>query len=201
MAEFSRRQFLGLMAVSAAGAVAYSGCTPFPTRNEFLAQSTALIPEDLVKGVDNWYASVCRECRAGCGVVVRIDEGRALKIEGNPEYPVNRGGLCARGQSGVQALYHPDRLRGPMRRSGERGSGQYEDITWDAARQALLSPLRDTAGADTLLVVTEPLAGHRALVVDRFARALGGQHLAFESLPQAVVAAAVRMKHLKCIRI
>lgn len=195
MGDFSRRQFLKMMAVSAAGAVAYTGCTPFPTRNEFLAQSPALIPEDTVTGVDNWYASVCRECRAGCGIIVRVDEGRALKIEGNPEYPVNRGALCARGQAGVQSYYHPDRLRGPLRRLGDRGSGKFEDITWDGARQELLARLRDVAAganAGTLLFVTEPLAGHRAYAIDRFTTALGGQNTAFDSLPQTVVAAAVR---------
>lgn len=195
MGQISRRDFLKVAAVSAGGAIAYSGCTPFPTRNEFLTESPALVPEDLVKGVDNWYASVCRECSAGCGIIVRIDAGRALKVEGNPDYPVNRGVLCARGQAIVQGLYHPDRLRGPQRRIGERGTGHYQDISWDAARAELLARLRNVApggSQGSLLMITEPLPGHRALAIERFVAGMGGRHIGFESLPRVALATALR---------
>ncbi len=66
------------------------------------------------------FATTCRECPAGCGMHVRVREGRAIKCEGNPDHPVNQGGLCPRGQSAPQGLYDPDRVRGPLRRRGNR---------------------------------------------------------------------------------
>lgn len=103
----------------------------------------ALIPDDeYVPGVDYWKASACGMCDAGCGIIVRTREHRANKIEGNPLHPVNRGALCARGQAGLQTLYNPDRIRGPLKRTGERGSGQFEEISWDEAIKTLVDKLR-----------------------------------------------------------
>src|SRR3990172_777507 len=83
----SRRQFLKGTAASAMGAVAFTGCA---SRREFVAQSPVNAPEDLVAGRDNWYATACSLCGAGCGIIVRVMEGRAKKIEGNPDFPINQ---------------------------------------------------------------------------------------------------------------
>src|SRR5919108_637953 len=115
--QITRRRSLRVAAVSATGAVAFTGCqaplTQTPLR-EFMVQSRARLAEDVVSANENWYASVCRGCQAGCGIVVRVVEGHAKKVEGNPDHPVNQGKLCARGQATVQEQYHPDRLRGPQ---------------------------------------------------------------------------------------
>ncbi|MBA3970464.1 MAG: twin-arginine translocation signal domain-containing protein, partial [Gemmatimonadetes bacterium] len=63
--------------------------------------------EEIVPGVPTWYSTTCRECPAGCGMHVETHEGRATKVEGNPNQPISRGNLCARGQASVQGLYHP----------------------------------------------------------------------------------------------
>ena len=68
-------------------------------------------PEHVKPGQAAFFATVCRECPAGCGMHLWHFDGRVTKAEGNPEHPVNRGALCARGQSAVQGLYDPDRLR------------------------------------------------------------------------------------------
>src|SRR5512146_3491808 len=73
-------------------------------------------PEQIVPGIPLFYRTVCRECPAGCGVTARTREGRAVKLEGNPEDPIGGGALCARGQASLQALYHPQRFRAPQRR-------------------------------------------------------------------------------------
>ncbi len=65
-------------------------------------------------GKATWYASTCRECPAGCGVLAKNREGRVIKLEGNPEHPINQGKLCMRGQSALQAIYNPDRLKTPL---------------------------------------------------------------------------------------
>ena len=109
--EVTRREFLRMAGASAVGTVLFAGCA-IPTR-ELLVQSPALMPEDMVAGFDTWYASLCRLCPGTEGIVVRVMEGRARKIEGNPDYPVNQGGSSARCQAGLQALYHPDRIQGP----------------------------------------------------------------------------------------
>ena len=72
--------------------------------------------------VASWFAPVCRECPAWCGVIARNREGRVVKLEGNPDHPVNAGALCMRGQAALQGLYHPDRITGPLVREGSAGS-------------------------------------------------------------------------------
>ncbi|HEX2988448.1 MAG TPA: twin-arginine translocation signal domain-containing protein, partial [Chloroflexota bacterium] len=131
----SRRDFLKIVATSAGGAALFAGCGQLPPgippQKEFQLQSAAAIPEDYVTGVDNLYATICQQCTAGCGILVRVVEGRAKKIEGNPNHPVNGPKHCARAEAALQGLYHPDRLQGPMRRTGERGSGQFQPISWE----------------------------------------------------------------------
>mgnify|MGYP000063990435 CR=1 FL=1 len=94
--SLDRRRFLKVLGVSSAGAAVLSGCSTEKVEKlvPYLVQS-----EDQVPGVATWYASTCTECAAGCGLHVRTREGRAVKLEGNPEHPVNRGKLCALGQS------------------------------------------------------------------------------------------------------
>ncbi|MBI4308345.1 MAG: molybdopterin-dependent oxidoreductase [Chloroflexi bacterium] len=191
--ELTRRDFLKMAGVSAAGAALFSACS-IPDR-ELLMQSPVRIPEDTLAEDESWYASVCRQCPAGCGIIVRVIEGRAKKIEGNPDYPVNRGKLCARGQAGVQALYHPDRIQGPMKRVGERGSGQFQPVTWDQALDDVvgrLKQLRSGNAADTVVLAHEPLRGAMAMLVDRFMQSYGGEHLAYEPMDQAALRAGLK---------
>ena len=123
----NRRRFLKVLGVSGGGAVAASGCST--DRVEKLIPY--LVPiEDQIPGIATAYASTCRDCSAGCGVHVRVREGRAVKVEGNPDHPVNRGRLCARAQASLQGTYNPDRVRQPMARTA---AGGFEPIGWDAA--------------------------------------------------------------------
>ncbi len=104
-----RRTFLKITGIGSVGFAA--GCSDHPQRNLFtLVQA----PEDMVTGNASWYATTCRECPAGCGVLAKNREGRVVKLEGNPLHPVNRGKLCARGQAALQGLYNPDRLHQPL---------------------------------------------------------------------------------------
>jgi len=94
-------------------------------------------PDNTVPGVSSHYATTCRECAAGCGLIVEVRDGRAIKAEGNPAHPVNKGALCARGQASLQGLYNPDRFRGPMKREGDA----LVPTTWDEALQTLATQL------------------------------------------------------------
>ena len=186
--KFTRRNFLAWAGISAVGAV---GCDIFGEDGEELRlQSPVMQPEDLVKGRDNWYATLCRQCPSSEGVLIRVMEGRAKKVQGNPDYPINRGKQSARCDSGLQALYHPERISGPMRRSGERGSGQFAPITWEQGLDTLSAELG--VRGDGLLLITEPMRAHTALIASRFADAFGGRHLGFEPLDQVTYRAAVK---------
>ncbi len=179
--KVSRRDFLKWASLSAVGAVA---CNVFPER-EMNIQSPTDLPEDLVTGQDNWYATLCCQCPEKEGILVRVMEGRAKKVRGNPLYPTNLGKQSARCEAGLQALYHPNRLSGPMLRSGPRGSGAFRPIGWTEAGDLLrgsLNGLRDNNDPNAMLMITEPLRGHLGLVVRRFVEAYGGRHMAFESL-------------------
>ena len=191
--ELSRRDFLKVAGVSAAGTVLFAGCAA--PENEMLIQSPVLLPEDTPYGFEQWYASACRGCDAGCGIIVRVVEGRAKKIEGNPDHPLNRGKLCARGQAGVQDLYHPDRIRTPLRRTGPRGSGRYQVISWDDALAELTGRLKNQAelgSPDSVVLITEPLQGLTGHITQRFANTYGARHMAYEPMEQAAFHKGVR---------
>ncbi len=77
--------------------------------------------------------TTCYQCACRCGIRVHLKDGRIRYIEGNPEHPVNRGVLCAKGSAGIMTQYSPARLSTPLRRVGPRGSGEFEPISWDEA--------------------------------------------------------------------
>ena len=134
-----RREFIILSGIGATSASLLSACG-HPEEKLI----PAFIPDDeYVPGIDYWKASTCGMCAAGCGIIVRTREHKANKIEGNPLHPVNRGALCARGQAGLEVLYNPDRIKGPMKRVGERGEGKWEEISWDEAIKTLADKLRE----------------------------------------------------------
>jgi len=101
-------------------------------------------PENLVPGKPLFYRTVCRGCSAGCGVTARSREGRVVKLEGNPDDPIGAGALCARGQAELQALYSPDRLRGPLARKGS----ELLPTTWPDALAQIGTAMGKLRGAD-----------------------------------------------------
>ena len=97
-----RRDFLKILGVGGAGVgagIIFGQATKSPGAKLI---PYLIPPEDMIPGIGTWYAGVCRECPAGCGTLVKVMEGRAKKIEGNPNHPVNKGRLCAIGQAGLQ---------------------------------------------------------------------------------------------------
>jgi anaerobic selenocysteine-containing dehydrogenase len=135
-----RREFLKVVGAGAA-ATTMIGCSS--ERVEKLIPYM-VSPDETVPGVSTYYSTTCRECSAACGVIAETRDGRTIKLEGNPEHPLNRGALCARGQAALQALYNPDRFRGPM----VRRNGRLAQTTWDEALAlfaAKLSEVRASA--------------------------------------------------------
>jgi len=109
-----RRTFLKVTGI---GSVAFAAGCGSETGETLFTLVNA--PDDMVTGEATWYASTCRECPAGCGVIAKSREGRLIKLEGNPHHPINRGRLCMRGQAALQSLYNPDRLKQPLLKKGE----------------------------------------------------------------------------------
>src|SRR5262245_9019981 len=135
MPEIDRRSFLKLAGASA-GAAAAAGCSDHVEKLiPYVVQ-----PDQLVPGVPVYYASTCRECSVGCGVHVKTREGRPIKLEGNPDHPVNQGRLCARAQASVERTYHPDRHQGALRRNA---AGQLEPVGWDEALAQVATAIRE----------------------------------------------------------
>ena len=123
--DVTRRGFLGWT-----GAVAAAGVTGRAAVKTLADVGAATYEAEVPpQGVEAWVPSVCGQCPGGCGILVRtvtaVGDGvkRAVKIEGNPYHPISRGTVCPKGAAGLQALYDPDRIKGPLKRSGPRGSG------------------------------------------------------------------------------
>ena len=183
--DLNRRNFLKFIGLTTA-ASALPGC-----EREVSRLVPYVLPDDeIVPGVANWYASTCRECSAGCGITVRVMEGRAKKIEGNPDHPVNQGKLCARGQAALQGLYNPDRLSGPLGRCGARFAGDWTSISWDDAIAKLSEHLR--SAGDRTIMLSRPLSGTLAWLVSSFMRAIGGQLFFYEPGVELPIRTAAR---------
>jgi menaquinone reductase, molybdopterin-binding-like subunit len=181
-----RRDFIKISALS--GVVATLEACRAPDK-----QLIRFVPEEeLIPGIATWKPSVCTLCSAGCGLLVRVMQGEAevvrhgqqglikmglaKKLEGNPQHPVNQGKLCARGQAGLQVLYHPDRITHPIKRTGARGSGEFQEITWDDAVKELsahLAALQASKSTNALAFLARPLRGQRHELIERFLKAYG----------------------------
>jgi anaerobic selenocysteine-containing dehydrogenase len=181
-----RRDFIKLTAITGTSATLASCGNPEHQLIRFVPD------EDLVPGVAEWKPSVCPLCEAGCGLSVRVMEadvettrnnqagvvkmGVAKKLEGQAGHPINKGGLCARGQAAIQVTYHPDRLTHPMKRTGARGAGEFKEVTWDEAVAELVGQLDTLAAANdhkSLAFLTRPRRSHRLRLAGEFLNRFG----------------------------
>ena len=183
--KLTRRNFLAWAGIAATGAIA---CDLFD--DDLRIQSPVAIPEDLVTGRDNWYATYDSSVPGGQGLLVRVMEGRAKKVRGNPIFPTNQGKQSPAADAILQSLYHPDRIAGPMLRNGPRGAAQFRPITWEEALRRFDAGLREKG--DGMLLVTEPRNGGFARICSSFAAAFGGRHLAFDALDDSAYRQATR---------
>jgi anaerobic selenocysteine-containing dehydrogenase len=139
--KITRRDFLKLAGAGAAATAVLTGCGP--ASRYVVREPYTRMPEYTYNGESTDYASTCRECAAGCGIIVRTVQGRAIKNEGNKNHPVNLGKTCARGQVSLQGLYNPDRVEHPIKRL-ERGGEAAEAMDWDAAVALVTKTLKDS---------------------------------------------------------
>lgn len=126
-------------------------------------------------GYDKVVRSHCRMCHGGCGVLVFLKQGQVKKILGDPDCPINRGTLCAKGLASTKLLYHPERLLYPVKRIGKKGSGRWQRISWDEAMELLSQKIleyRDKFGPESI-VLGYGTGRENEAVIYRFANTLG----------------------------
>jgi anaerobic selenocysteine-containing dehydrogenase/Fe-S-cluster-containing dehydrogenase component len=149
-------------------------------------------PPHIVPGVATHFTTVCRECPAGCGIVARNRDGRVVKLEGNPDHPVNRGALCPRGQAALLGTYDPDRLTRP---------GQADGPSWKAmpladAEKLLVERLQAArqGGPGRIALISQLETGSLGRLMDDWLKALGGRpRIAFEPFAHEALRAASRI--------
>src|SRR5262245_3126011 len=176
-----RRDFLKVLGVTGAGA-GVAGCS---TKSAEKLLPYVVAPEDITPGVATWYASVCQECAAGCGIWVRTREGRATKLEGNPNHPVSQGGLCTQAHGSLQGLYNPDRFTGPMLRE----NGALRTLTWDEAEGMLAQRL----AGQSVMFIGGHMGPSMSDLVDRFLAGVNGTRIEHEGLSEAPLREAARI--------
>ena len=125
--RFTRRDFLFY------GSATLAGVTLGQAGRLYLTRADAQAAARTSGGAERWSVSVCRECPAGCGIRVRLVNDVPVKVEGNPNCPIGRGRLCAKGQASLESYFDPDRLVGPVRRTGSENAPRFEPIAWDEA--------------------------------------------------------------------
>ncbi|MFI5322451.1 MAG: molybdopterin-dependent oxidoreductase [Thermodesulfobacteriota bacterium] len=171
-----RRDFLKIIGV-ASGTAAMVGACSNPAEQII---PYVIPPEGIIPGVPNFYASTCRECPAGCGMIVKNREGRAIKVEGNPANPINKGSSCAMGQAMLQGLYNPDRIRSPF---SKNNLGRLQPEGWDNAQQMLtdkIEQVRQKGGSGRIVFLSDHIEGTLGNLVDDWMSALGGKHISYE---------------------
>jgi len=105
--------------------------------------------EEIARGGNGIVRGACpHDCPDTCAMLVTIENGRAVRVAGDPDHPVTQGFLCAKVNRYVERTYHDDRLRTPMRRVGPKGSGTFEPISWDAALDEIATRLGEIARSE-----------------------------------------------------
>ena len=97
--------------------------------------------------------TTCQGSHSECGVLVHVKDGKVTKVEGDHDHPWSRGFICVKGRAQPQYLYHPDRLKYPLRRSGNRGDGKWERISWDEALDGIaekITEIRESYGPESI---------------------------------------------------
>ncbi len=137
MQKLSRRGFLAVSGTTAAGGLlAKLGLDLTPSAAHAEALKTRYATES---------TTICPYCGVGCGLIVSTMSRNVINVEGDPEIPFSEGRLCVRCLSLPTVVHHPDRLTHPLKRTGERGEGKWQKITWDEAYDLIEENVRHSA--------------------------------------------------------
>ncbi|MCA8916046.1 MAG: 4Fe-4S dicluster domain-containing protein [Planctomycetes bacterium] len=189
----SRRDFMKVTGMAAMGAV-IAGCTA----EDRIVKPLVNKPEGITPGVAYQYASTCQGCSANCGTLMKVRDGRPVKIEGNNLSPINgkhrglnmdapkAGALCAVGQAQLWTLYNPDRLQGPRHKE----DGEVEWSKLDAAASAAVK-------GGKVVLLTGTISGSSANAVIGKLKAKGAHHVSYDAVSRYSIAKAHADTHGK----
>jgi molybdopterin-containing oxidoreductase family iron-sulfur binding subunit len=183
VAGVSRRTFLEVLGYSTAALTLSSCRVPQQKIIPYLKQ-----PVEFTPGVSSWFASVCGGCSASCGVLVKVRDGRPIKLEGNPDHPLSSGGLCALAHGMVFGLYDSERLRQPLSAS--------RPATWEQADSEIIQKLAAVKqSGGKVRVLTGPITGPTSLeTIQKFVTQFSdGKHITY----QPASTDAIRQAHLR----
>ncbi len=187
-AELRRRDVLKLAALSAS----IAACERLPVRH---ALPYLLPPEELTPGVPLHYASTCSACPASCGLVATVRDGRPVKLEGHPQHPLSRGGLCALGQGDLRALYDAGRLQGPTL-GGQKA-------TWEEMDALVVRRLAEVHGSGKRVAVLSPTitspTARRA--IEAFLEPFRGTLVEYDADPESMSTRLEAYEHLDGARL
>ena len=139
--------------------------------------------------------TVCSSCYCACGVLAHVENGKVVRLEGDPDHPTSKGRLCVKGVAGLELLYHPDRLNYPLKRVGERGEGKWARISWDEATKTIIdkfNQIKEESGPEAICITTGAGLYSNMGMVGHFAYSLGtpnmlsSAHVCFMPLAAAV---------------
>jgi MoCo/4Fe-4S cofactor protein with predicted Tat translocation signal len=160
LSSISRRKFFALLGASAA--LAGTACTDYRDKGEIVPYNVK--PEEITIGKPNFYASTCTVCPNACGILVRTREGRPIKVDGNPDHPVNKGKICSKGQANVLNLYDPERLRTPLKKN-ETG---FDEISWKDIDNEILATLLFAGNREVAIITNTITSPTTKKVLDDF---------------------------------
>jgi anaerobic selenocysteine-containing dehydrogenase len=168
--KLSRRDFIKLGTAAVAAGIGISALRP---AKETVAVQAAVGEEAIVK-------TTCALCPSGCGLDVRVVDGKAVKVEGNPLHPLNQGVCCLKGQTSLEVLYSPERIQHPRLQTGARGSGDWKEISWEEALGLVadkLTELRESGKSHGVALMHGELRGQMRHAVNRFMHAYGSPNV------------------------
>lgn len=148
LSSLSRRKFLALLGASAA--LAGAACSDYRDKGKIVPYNVK--PEEITIGKPNFYASTCTVCPNACGILIRTREGRPIKVDGNPDHPVNKGKICSKGQANIMNLYDPERLKSPLKNS----DSDFEEISWKDADNNIIAAL-SLSGNKEIAIITNTI--------------------------------------------
>lgn len=144
LSGLSRRKFIALLSASAA--LAGAGCSDYRDNGEVIPYNVK--PEEVNPGKPDYYASTCNGCSQNCGILIKTREGRPIKIDGNPDHPINKGKVCAKGEASILNLYDPSRLQFPLVKRG----GLFEKTSWTNVDSQIKNSLDSAAGSEIAVI-------------------------------------------------
>lgn len=188
----SRRDFMKAAGFAVVG-MTVAGCSRPPQRT---ALPMIDQPAEMTPGRPLYYASTCQACGSACGLIVKCRDGRPIKLEGNPDHSLSRGGLCAVGQASILGLYDRERLPGPRKR-GEQAESSWAQI--DGEIRTRCDAIRRERGKVRVLSNTIHSPTTLAMI-DNFLRSFmaagcDARHIAYDPLSCSAILDAHRETH------